>query len=380
MTQPDTINKQKIFRPPLHSHNIYIDSKTVQTYTSATTLPEIPLENPSKTEPKARLTLVRPRQLTLEFIKRNSEGTKNPHLQEQNSLLKKDEHFLLSSRSYHQSLVPGRMFGSKLIDQEKTQDFDITSKRLSSYRSIKDDDPDYAQTLLQKLFTNEKILSSGLPQVVENVEPTAPDKDEPQRFNNPLRKVNNGKIPRWASQGKPPSKPSLSQRGFRLFEETFTKITLDQSLGKTKEETKTLDISREDNSGKAQTYREGHVVEKLVASTRGRVKSIQYNKAENIEEKKAYSSTKVISRGRHLRETKNILTSSGNITERKFSAENEETVLYLRSKSTGNMVRVNQGNIASGNPPKLATKEASLTEICEKQNTENPKILLSCLI
>lgn len=383
MTQQDTVSKQKIIRPPLHPHNIYIESKTVQTHVTVTTLPEIPIESTMKTEPKARLTLIKPRQLTLEFIKRNSEGMKYQHSQEQNSLLKKDEHFIMSSRSYPQSLAQGKVFGSKLKDEEKTQDYDMITKRLASYRSIniKDDDPEYAQTLLKRLFTNEQILASGVSQAttIEPIEPTAPDKDEPQRFNNPLRKVNNGKIQRRISQGKPPSKPS-THRGFKLFEETFTNLALNQSTVKAKEETKILDLGREDNPDKAQTFREGQVVEKLLASSRRRLKSIQFNKDENIEEKSSYNSSKVLNRGRHLRETKNILTSNGNITERKSSAENEENVLYLRSKSTGNMVRVNQGNIPPVNQQKFASKEASLTELSEKHNTENPKILLSCLI
>ena len=195
---------------------------------------------------------------------------------------------------------------------------------MSSRLPCKEDDGNEAESLLRKLFQNELIQAQANGAIGNGeIKPSMLSTEnnhfpvtKPKRLNSARTAI------RMSQMGA--SKPVVTFKKYKLFEENTTKTEFPRILTK---ETMEM-INNNENTHMQEGPQRLEAISNFVIVNRVNT--------ENGEE------NTVLARAQgRSREVKSLGNINGRVTERKVEAEGG--VMYLRSKSTGNMVRLNNG-------------------------------------
>lgn len=361
-------SKNKKSRFPLHPHTSIASIEAARHHNSKSSLPilhEVHQESSSRSESKVKLTPVKPKRIEKEISKAYQELIrKHPQFENSDTIKKELQSCLAPLPAFH-----GRRLITRVDEQGRCQSLNSinTLANLQQQINTEMDEEDEASRLLRKLFTNEAIISHK-----ENPTCTLITEHEPleriytlsssrgnqrlQKSNIPTRRVS------IVKDASPQPKPPVSFRNFKLFEETFFKINLPQSINKE-------NFDRQSGVEKGLTERgqnEGSRTERR-SIIRPRTRSNFRIGTECSEERSvlARSNSKIVTG----KETKSVLNITGNNPEKRISTSEGESVMYLRNKNDGTMLRVINGDIHQG---------LSLNDLSKKEKTAGERRVVSC--
>ena len=327
--------KQKVFRPPLHSYNLFEPKPDKDTVIKLQSL----VENPGKSESQIKLAVIKTGSTT-------QRSSVSAHRSQRSKILTEPPK---SSRGDNDSVFTtlpvfqGKMIRSRLRSNENKRNNDsrIPFKKPASTEIVNNDDAQEAKLLLRKLFTNEKIKSSkDRNELIDGTEES--EYNGKVLFQKSVVKRNSSEV---LLRKFPPMKHvpfriknPLVDGKYKILDQSFTKIEIPHSKEMT---CGTLQENIDDLRIKSSRLNMTSQRPKSSQITRGRAISHRI-RTETSEERVII--TRNSSRVIHSDTAKTLVSIGTNNVQKRIQTEGEEGSIYLRRRSSGCMYKVPRGS------------------------------------
>ena len=332
----NAVNKQKAFRPPLHSYNLFEPKPDKATVIKLHSLME---KNSGKSESQIKLEIIKCGSATQRSSVSATRSQRSKILTEPPKSSRGDNDPVFTTLPVFQ----GKMIRSrsKSNENKRNRDINAPSKKPVSTEIINNDDAHEAKLLLRKLFTNEKIQSSeNRNQFMSGTEET--DNKEKVLFQKSILKRQSSEVlsRKYPSMKQVPFriKNSLTNGKYKIFDENFTKIEIQYGKEMTseifKEDTDDLKIKSSRLNMPPQRPKSSQITRSRAVSHRG------HTEASEERVIVTRSSSRVI----HSDVAKSLVSIGANNIPKRVQTEGEEGSIYLRRRSSGCMYRVRRGS------------------------------------